>query len=88
MDIQSIIGLEKVLVVQSRKTLCHPMDCSLPGSSVLGILRERITGVGSHISVIRPSLPNNPETLQTTFLLCLMDLLGSVKQGPSREIPG
>ena len=27
---------------QSCPTLCHPMDCSLPGSSVHGILQERI----------------------------------------------
>ena len=32
----------KVLVAQSCQTLCHPMDCSLPGSSVHGILQERI----------------------------------------------
>ena len=30
----------KVLVAQSCPTLCHPMDCSLPGSSVHGILRD------------------------------------------------
>ena len=30
-------------------TLCNPVDCSLPGSSVYGILQERIyTGVGCH----------------------------------------
>ena len=29
-------------VVQSCLTLCNPMDCSLPGSSVHGILQERI----------------------------------------------
>ena len=28
--------------VQPRPTLCDPMDCSLPGSSVQGILRARI----------------------------------------------
>ena len=27
-------------------SLCHPMDCSLPGSFVHGILQARITGVG------------------------------------------
>ena len=30
-----------VLVAQSRLTLCNPMDCSLPGSSVHGILQAR-----------------------------------------------
>ena len=32
----------KVLVAQSCLTLCDPMDYSLPGSSVHGILRARI----------------------------------------------
>ena len=31
-----------VLVAQSRPTLCNPMDCSPPGSSVHGILQARI----------------------------------------------
>ena len=30
------------LVTQSCPTLCDPMDCSLPGFSVNGILRTRI----------------------------------------------
>ena len=32
----------KVLVAQSCRILCHPMDCSPPGSSVYGILQARI----------------------------------------------
>ena len=32
----------KEKVVQSRPTLCDPMECSLPGSSVHGILQARI----------------------------------------------
>ena len=32
----------KVLVAQSGSTLCDPMDCSPPGSSVHGILQARI----------------------------------------------
>ena len=31
-----------ILVAQSCPTLCNPMDCSLPGSSVHGILQARI----------------------------------------------
>ena len=31
-----------VLAAQSCPTLCNPMDCSLPGSSVHGILQARI----------------------------------------------
>ena len=32
----------KVLVVQSYLTLCDPIDCSKPGSSVYGILQARV----------------------------------------------
>ena len=32
----------KTLVAQSCPTLCNPMDCSLPGSSVHGIFQARI----------------------------------------------
>ena len=33
---------EEVLIAQSHLTLCDPMDCSQPGSSVHGILQARI----------------------------------------------
>ena len=36
------------LVTQSGPTLCNPMDCSLPGSSVHGDSSGKNTGVGSH----------------------------------------
>ena len=36
------------LVAKSCLTLCHPMDCSPPGSSVYGILQAKNTGVGCH----------------------------------------
>ena len=32
----------QVLVAQAYLTVCDPMDCSLPGSSVHGILQARI----------------------------------------------
>ena len=32
----------KVLVAESCLILCDPMDCSLPGSSVHGVLQARI----------------------------------------------
>ena len=32
----------KVLVTQSCPTVCDPMDCSPPGSSVHGVLQARI----------------------------------------------
>ena len=36
------VKVVKVLVVQSCPVLCDPMDCSLSGSSVHGILQARI----------------------------------------------
>ena len=36
------------LVAQSCLTLCNPMDCSLPGSSVHGDSPGKNTGVGCH----------------------------------------
>ena len=40
--IQLFLRELKVLVTQSGPTLCDPMDCSLPGSSVHVILQARI----------------------------------------------
>ena len=37
-----------VLVVQSCLTFCNPMDCSLPGSSVMEFSRQENTGIGCH----------------------------------------
>ena len=37
-----------ILVSQSCPTLCNPMDCSPPGSSVLGDSLGKKTGVGCH----------------------------------------
>ena len=34
--------MKKVLAARSYLTVCNPMDCSPPGSSVHGILQERI----------------------------------------------
>ena len=33
---------EVIVVAQSYPTLCNPMDCSPPGSSIAGILQARI----------------------------------------------
>ena len=38
----------QVLVTQSCLTLCDPLDCSPPGSSVHGILQAKNTGVSSY----------------------------------------
>ena len=42
LSIHNSFVLCQCLVIQSGPTLCDPMDCSPPGSSVLGILQARI----------------------------------------------
>ena len=53
---------------QSCPTVCNPMGCSLPGSSVRGIFQARIPGVGYHFLLqgIFPTWGSNPS------LLCLL----------------
>ena len=62
----------KVLVTHSYPTLCDPVDCSLPGSSVQGILQARILEwVGCYCLLQRiapnqglnPGLPHCRQTL-------------------------
>ena len=36
------MSVSKVFVAQSCPTLCNPVDCSPPGSSVYGIFQARI----------------------------------------------
>ena len=43
-----IVSAVLCLVVQLCPTLCDPMDCSLPGSSVHGDSPGKNTGVGCH----------------------------------------
>ena len=58
------------LVTQLCPTLCHPMDCSPPGSSIHGIFQAKFssTGVACHFlpKIIFPTQGLNPD------LLCLL----------------
>ena len=65
--LQSNLGLISLvlclcLVSQSCLTLCNPMDCSPPGSSVYGDSPGKNTGVGCHalLQVIFPTQGLNP----------------------------
>ena len=53
------------LVAKLRLTLCDPIDCSPPGSSVHGIFQARITAVGCHCPLqgIFPTQGLNPRLL-------------------------
>jgi len=58
-------------LVQLSPTLCDPMDCSLPGSSVHGGSPGKYTGVGCHVLLQEIFLgiePRSP-TLQVDSLL-------------------
>ena len=61
---------ECVLVTQSCPTLCDPMNCSPPGSSVHGDSLGKNTGVGSHSLLQRIFLTqgSNPSLPQEGFL--------------------
>ena len=64
----------KVKVTQSCLTVCDPMDCSLSGFSVHGILQARITRVGCHSFPSPGDLPNSgikpwPPVLQVGFFI-------------------
>ena len=41
-EVIKILKVKKCEVAQSCLTLCDPMDCSLPGSSVHGIFQARV----------------------------------------------
>ena len=67
----------KVKLAQSCLTLCHPMDCSLPGSSVYGILQTSILewvaipisrGSSQPMDRTQVSHPSHQGTGKTLFL--------------------
>ena len=62
----------KIKVAQSCPTLCNPMDCSLPGSSVHGILQARIlewVAVPFSRGYSQPGIKPRSPTLQADSLL-------------------
>ena len=61
-SVKNVMGIlieVKVLVAQSCMTLCDPMDCSLPGSSVYGISQARILELVAIPFFIGSSLPRD-----------------------------
>ena len=74
-DTNSTGSVHVCKLLQSCPILCYSMDCSLPGSSVHGILQTRILGGGCHFLLqgIVPTKRSN------THLLCLLHwLVGSL----------
>ena len=68
-------------------TLCDPMDCSLPGSSIHGILQAKNTRVGSHslLQGIFPTQGLNPGLLHCRQILYCLSQQGCLKYWPWRE---
>ena len=61
-------------VTQLCLTLCNPMDCSLPGSSIHGILQERIlewVAMSSSGDLPDSGIEPGSPALQADFLPCL-----------------
>ena len=58
-------------VAQSCPTLCDPMDCSLPGSSIHGILQARVLEwVAIAFSYILPAAVAAAQSLQSCLTRC------------------
>ena len=66
-------------VAQSCPTLCNPMDCSPPGSSVHGDSPSKNTGVGFHalLQGIFPTQGSNPGLSHCRWILYQVSYQGS-----------
>ena len=73
------IYAELSLVTQSCLTLCDPMDCSVPGSSVYGDSSGKNPGVGCHalLQGIFPTQGLNPGLPYCRWILYHMSHQGS-----------
>ena len=69
------------LVAQSCPILCDPMDCSLPGSSVHGVLQANNTGLGCQylLQGIFPTQGSNPGLLHCRQILYCQNHQGSLR---------
>ena len=54
--------------LQSCLTLCHPMDCSPPGSSVQGIFQARVLEWGATKFLYFPSVTNLKEKIGLNYM--------------------
>ena len=70
------VEFRSCLVAQSCSTLCDPMDCSPPGSSVCGVLQAEITGVGCCFLLqgVLPTQGANPHPLPWQVSSSLLSL--------------
>ena len=91
------VALKEILAAQSCPTLCDPVDCSLPGTSVHGDSPGKSTGMGCHalLQGIFPAQWLNPGLLHCRQILYHLSHQGSPRilkwvaysffRGPSQE---
>ena len=75
--LSEVLIIVSVLVAQSCPTLCDPMDCSPPGSSVHEILQARIlewVTMPSLLQGIFPTQRLNQDSLYCSVKICFQDL--------------
>ena len=74
-----LTGYVLCLVAQSCLTLCNPMDCSLPGSSVHGDSPGKNTAVGCHslLQGMFPTQGSNPALPHCRWILYQLNHQGS-----------
>ena len=60
-----------IMCVHTPSTLCNPMDCSPPGSSVHGVVPGKNTGAGCHFPCqgVFPTQGPNPSLLHGRWIL-------------------
>ena len=89
-----LLLLETSLCVHAKSpqlclTLCNPMDCSLPGSSVHGLVQARITRVGCHFLLPEIFLTQrlNPHLLhwQLGFFFLTISTTWEAQEGVLRD---
>ena len=73
----------KMLVAQSCLTLCDPMDCSPPGSSVHGTLQARILEWIAVLSSRGSSRPR--DRARISYVSCFVWQVGSLPLAPHRK---
>ena len=77
--LDEVMGVYVCLIVQSCLTLCNPVDCSPPGSSVHGILQARIlewVAMPSLLQGIFATQGSNPGLAHCRQILCCLSHQG------------
>ena len=74
-----MVLMSECMHIQLSPTLCNPMDCSPPGSSVQGDSPGKKTGVGCHVLFqgIFPTQISNPGLSHCRWILYLLSHKGS-----------